>query len=647
MDTIMRDMQITISSCTNKPPKFSDINDTCVLAGQTITFNITASDTNGNSINLTYAGAPFTVAQPATFSSNSPANPVLGTFNWNTQCSHIRPQPYTAFFAAEDIVSPPDIQLVDLTSVNIRVIAPPPQNLTATALGNTITLNWSPGACPTDSGYNIYRRTGPYNGVFNCPCETGVPVSSGYTRIATVVGNNNTTYADSLGSLIIGVEYCYVVTAFFRNGAESCPSNEACARLLKELPVITHASVMATNNPTGAVYVEWSKPDELDTIQYPPPYRYLLYHSPDFFGDTFATTPIVIYNDINDTTFIDASINTQDHPWSYRVDFYYDSTVFKGSTEIASTVFLSIAPTDERLNLSWEEHVPWTNHYYDIFRAAMPAPQCYDTAGLSWDSIGRSSTQNFFDTNLINGVTYRYYVKSSGTYSAPGYDTLVNNSQEKCAFPYDNVPPCPPTVQVTPDCIAESNLLVWNNLNLTCADDVKEYHIYFRSALQNDFQLIQTINSASDTSYIHTGLESIAGCYYMTALDSNLNESAPSALKCVDTCFVYNIPNVFSPDGSGLNDLLHPCDFTTVAEMQVKCPPYQNVKDVDIKFFNRWGEIVFETTDRDIKWNGKNKDTGKDCPDGVYFYTGVVNFIRINGISTKEINGFVHILRKK
>jgi hypothetical protein len=648
MDTIERDMQITIYNCTNKSPKFASLNDTCILAGQNISFNITATDPNNNSMNMTTSGSPYLVAsQPATFSSNSPADPVIGAFNWNTECSHIRPQPYTVFFEAQDIVSPPDIPLVDLTHVNIRVIAPPPQSLTAIASGNTIVLNWNPGACATDSGYNIYRRTGPFNGVFHCPCETGVPASSGYVRIATVVGNNNTHYVDSVGNLAIGVEYCYVVTIIFKNGAESCPSNEACARLKKELPVITHASVLVTSASAGKVYVEWSKPDELDTIQYPPPYQYKLYHSPDFFGDTFAVAPIVIYNDINDTTFVDTLINTQDHPWSYKVDFYYDSTIFKGSTEIASTVFLSIAPTDRQLNLSWEEHVPWTNHFYDVFRAALPTPPCYDTTGLTWDSIARAFTQNFSDTNLINGASYRYYVKSVGTYSAPGYDTTRNNSQEKCGVPYDNVAPCPPDVAVTPDCIEESNLLTWNDLNHSCADDVMLYRIYFRPALSNDFQLIQTITNASDTTYIHSGLQSVAGCYYITALDSNLNESKPSALECVDTCFVYNIPNVFSPDGDGLNDILHPCDFTTVAEMQLKCPPYQNVKDVDIKFFNRWGEIVFETTDRDIKWNGKNKDTGKDCPDGVYYYTGIVNFIRINGTTARNVHGFVHIIRKK
>src|SRR5258706_6962735 len=98
-----------------------------------------------------------------------------------------------------------------------------------------------------------------------------------------------------------------------------------------------------------------------------------------------------------------------------------------------------------------------------MYSAQRCPPACYDTAGLSWDSIGRAFTQSFSDSNLFNGVSYRYYVKSAGTYSAPGYDTTRNNSQEKCAVPYDNVPPCPPDLVVTPDCIAQSNLLVWNN----------------------------------------------------------------------------------------------------------------------------------------------------------------------------------------
>jgi hypothetical protein len=463
-----------------------------------------------------------------------------------------------------------------------------------------------------------------------------------------VLGNSNTTFTD-LAQLVIGIEYCYVITVFFSDGSESCPSNQACALLKQDLPVIINASVLTTSSTAGSVFVKWIKPSppDLDTAIYRPPYQYKLYRAQDFTGGTFSL--IATFFSIDDTTYIDTAINTDTLPWRYYVEFYYDSSGFntyKGKTETASTVYLSISPTDEQLNLSWEEHVPWVNHFYEVFRSQTAIP-CYDTTGLVWDSIGRAYTQNFSDNNLTNGATYRYYVKSVGTYSAPGFDTTRNNSQEKCGVPYDNVPPCAPHIAVAPDCVADANVLTWNNPNYTCADDVVGYRVYYRSALANDYVLLQTITDGNDTSYIHSGLQSIAGCYYVTALDTNGNESKDFVPVCVDTCYVYNLPNVFTPDGNGANDMLHPCDLTTVAAMQLNCPPYQNVKDVAIKFFNRWGTVVFETTDRDIRWNGKDKSSGKDCPDGVYYYTGIVNFISLSGDVSKDIHGFVHIIRKK
>jgi len=45
--------------------------------------------------------------------------------------------------------------------------------------------------------------------------------------------------------------------------------------------------------------------------------------------------------------------------------------------------------------------------------------------------------------------------------------------------------------------------------------------------------------------------------------------------------------------------------------------------------------------------DGKNKDSGKDCPDGVYYYICKVNFYRLNGTETKELHGNVQVLRDK
>jgi hypothetical protein len=161
IDSVERDMQITILNCSNNPPQFGTISDTCIFAGDTLALTLIATDPEGNSMNMTAYGSPLTITDPATFSSDSPHNPVTGHFDWNTKCHHIRIQPYTVYFRSQDVVSPPEVQLVDLENINIRVIAPAPQSLTATPAGNTIILNWNPGACATDKGYHEEAVSSP------------------------------------------------------------------------------------------------------------------------------------------------------------------------------------------------------------------------------------------------------------------------------------------------------------------------------------------------------------------------------------------------------------------------------------------------------------------------------------------------------
>ena len=196
------------------------------------------------------------------------------------------------------------------------------------------------------------------------------------------------------------------------------------------------------------------------------------------------------------------------------------------------------------------------------------------------------------------------------------------------------------------DCDKERNELTWNYPVNSCAHDVKSYEIWYYNPLQTDPVLIDTINNPADTTYIHLNLSSNTGCYSIVSVDSTGNKSPLQPFTCIDSCHQYYLPNVFSHDNDGINDLFHPCDETTAKELQKKCPPYKNVKDVDMKIYNRWGNLVFQTTDRDINWDGKNKDSHKDCSDGVYYYICDVHEIFLDGTKTHTITGFVEILRK-
>jgi len=74
-------------------------------------------------------------------------------------------------------------------------------------------------------------------------------------------------------------------------------------------------------------------------------------------------------------------------------------------------------------------------------------------------------------------------------------------------------------------------------------------------------------------------------------------------LSCNDT-FVY-IPNSFSPNGDGHNDVLYVRSAILV--------------DFYFVVYNHWGQKIFETQDLHSGWDGTFK--GKECPNGIYdFY---------------------------
>ncbi len=74
----------------------------------------------------------------------------------------------------------------------------------------------------------------------------------------------------------------------------------------------------------------------------------------------------------------------------------------------------------------------------------------------------------------------------------------------------------------------------------------------------------------------------------------------------------YHLPNAFTPNGDGLNETYHGVGILVGA--------------TNFKFtvWNRWGELIFETTDPEQGWNGKKNNSGADSPNGVYVV--VVNF---------------------
>ena len=622
---VTRDMQITIYPPVNQPPIIATVNDTCVEAGTVLAFTVNATEPNGELITMSATGGPFvTTNSPATFTSTPSVATATGDFLWNTDCSHVRKSKYTVVFKAID--NNTGVQLVDLEQMFITVVAPSPKNPFATALGNSLVLNWDTCICPQAVGYQIYRRVGSY-GFTPSACETGVPAYTGYTLIGQTNGYYSTTFTDNNNGagLAPAVQYCYMVVAIFPDGAESYASVEFCGKLIRDLPVITNVDVNSTSTTTGTMYVAWGKPTQLDFTQTPGPFRYVLQRADA--GGSYID--VVTKNDLNDTIYNDASLNTSAVQYRYRVQFWNDTpgnTFLIGTTQVPTNVFLTVAPGDQKNNLTWDFNVPWTNTFYEIYREGPPN---------LFTLIGNSTTQSYTDDTLTNGVNYCYYVKAFGSYLDTGLvNPIINKSQVACATPVDNEPPCTPTFANSGSCELLKDTLSWV-IDSTCASDIASYQLYYMPTSETVYQLIYTAGPGA-SSYVYTNPKSISGCYYITATDSTGNISAASDTFCIEPCPRYELPNVFTPNDDNINDLYHPI------------LPYRDVKDVEMKIFNRWGGLMFETTDPDINWNGKKKNDGEEATDGVYFYICTVNELTPNGdVVPRKLHGTIQLIRGK
>ena len=86
------------------------------------------------------------------------------------------------------------------------------------------------------------------------------------------------------------------------------------------------------------------------------------------------------------------------------------------------------------------------------------------------------------------------------------------------------------------------------------------------------------------------------------------------------------VPNAFSPNNDGENDVLY-----------VRGHP---IKSIEFRVFNRWGEMVFESRDISIGWDGTYK--GKLVNPDVFDYYLNVECV---GDEHKQLQGNVTVLR--
>jgi len=91
-----------------------------------------------------------------------------------------------------------------------------------------------------------------------------------------------------------------------------------------------------------------------------------------------------------------------------------------------------------------------------------------------------------------------------------------------------------------------------------------------------------------------------------------------------------NVPNAFSPNGDGLNDLFQPV-------MDINCP----IRGYRFSIYNRYGQLVFYSAKAEEGWDGNMR--GEQAEMGVYMY--VLNYTINLTSERKTIKGDVTLLR--
>ena len=128
------------------------------------------------------------------------------------------------------------------------------------------------------------------------------------------------------------------------------------------------------------------------------------------------------------------------------------------------------------------------------------------------------------------------------------------------------------------------------------------------------------------TAQTPTHIYNNQGTYTVTLIITDNFGCSDTARRDIEVTLLPQVPTAFSPNQDNNNDFL-----------LVKGGPFEKML---FRVYNNWGELVFETNDQNVGWDGTYK--GQDAPVGVYVW--VLDVDMFNNKSVKK-SGDVTLLR--
>lgn len=138
-----------------------------------------------------------------------------------------------------------------------------------------------------------------------------------------------------------------------------------------------------------------------------------------------------------------------------------------------------------------------------------------------------------------------------------------------------------------------------------------------------------SVSAEENPTHIYTNEDSYNVVLSVMDRDNAVCEDTHTeTVQVVDNHVLY-VPNSFTPNDDGLNDVF--------------LPVVTNVAKYSISVFDRHGALVFTSDNTEQGWDGTNFD-GKPCPSGIYTY--FIQYVRYNNLTQDLIKrGSVTLIR--
>ncbi len=322
-----------------------------------------------------------------------------------------------------------------------------------------------------------------------------------------------------------------------------------------------------------------------------------------------------------ETTTVAAQYNGDHPPYTYQWSHNLPNGAGPHSVNPGESTNYTVTVNDHCGN-EVEKEVPVTIYPLPVVDLpSMMAEGCEDLSVMYTDSLNDSSTHSWVwtidDDQIFNGQTLNYVFAEPGMHTVDLSVVSFQGCQAETT--------APSLVMVFPSPVADFSANPWE----TGIDDAE---VHFTDLSTGDI-ISWNWNFADGSSAViqnPTHTYGDTGTYYVQLIVENEYECISRIEKPVRIYPYYNvvIPNAFTPtsNNNGYYDPNNPDNdiFYVFADY---------VEEFRMSIFNRWGELIFESTDFQRGWNGWYRD--EPCPQDVYVYK--VEFTFSDGVKETRV----------